>query len=87
MNNSDKKIERITVLAKDFTPAAMEFHKKNMSAKGYRMEGTIVPRRFQIIEGVDDAKDLFEGEEYYACLLYTSPSPRDLSTSRMPSSA
>ena len=27
-------------------------------------------------------------ERYYAaCLLYTSPSPRDLSTSRMPSSA
>ena len=24
---------------------------------------------------------------YEACLLYTSPSPRDLSTSRMPSSA
>ena len=28
-------------------------------------------------------KDAF----YKACLLYTSPSPRDLSTSRMPSSA
>ena len=27
------------------------------------------------------------GEEYQICLLYTSPSPRDLSTSRMPSSA
>ena len=26
-------------------------------------------------------------EEFAACLLYTSPSPRDLSTSRMPSSA
>ena len=26
-------------------------------------------------------------EEYEGCLLYTSPSPRDLSTSRMPSSA
>ena len=26
-------------------------------------------------------------EELKACLLYTSPSPRDLSTSRMPSSA
>ena len=25
--------------------------------------------------------------EFYGCLLYTSPSPRDLSTSRMPSSA
>ena len=27
----DKKTERITVLAEDFTPAAMEFHRKNMS--------------------------------------------------------
>ena len=27
------------------------------------------------------------GVDYYVCLLYTSPSPRDLSTSRMPSSA
>ena len=27
------------------------------------------------------------GEYLYNCLLYTSPSPRDLSTSRMPSSA
>ena len=27
------------------------------------------------------------GSEKYPCLLYTSPSPRDLSTSRMPSSA
>ena len=26
-------------------------------------------------------------EDYIPCLLYTSPSPRDLSTSRMPSSA
>ena len=26
-------------------------------------------------------------EQYKDCLLYTSPSPRDLSTSRMPSSA
>ena len=27
------------------------------------------------------------GPDIYTCLLYTSPSPRDLSTSRMPSSA
>ena len=27
------------------------------------------------------------GDSYGTCLLYTSPSPRDLSTSRMPSSA
>ena len=28
-----------------------------------------------------------DGDQVTACLLYTSPSPRDLSTSRMPSSA
>ena len=30
---------------------------------------------------------LKKGSKVYICLLYTSPSPRDLSTSRMPSSA
>ena len=33
------------------------------------------------------ALEAFTGINYYTCLLYTSPSPRDLSTSRMPSSA
>ena len=41
---------------------------------------------------VDDVNQrLFQNPEtagrYHSCLLYTSPSPRDLSTSRMPSSA
>ena len=42
----------------------------------------------QEIKSVDEnfPRDLFE-ERGYNCLLYTSPSPRDLSTSRMPSSA
>ena len=31
--------------------------------------------------------DVFRNEAKNSCLLYTSPSPRDLSTSRMPSSA
>ena len=35
-----------------------------------------------VIEGEQEAHD-----NYISCLLYTSPSPRDLSTSRMPSSA
>ena len=33
------------------------------------------------------ASDEFQGRAPSTCLLYTSPSPRDLSTSRMPSSA
>ena len=32
-------------------------------------------------------EELKELEEYKDCLLYTSPSPRDISGSRMPSSA
>ena len=31
--------------------------------------------------------DRIEHDQFTVCLLYTSPSPRDLSTSRMPSSA
>ena len=32
-------------------------------------------------------RNVVSAEVFYCCLLYTSPSPRDLSTSRMPSSA
>ena len=32
-------------------------------------------------------RDVFPNYKHSRCLLYTSPSPRDLSTSRMPSSA
>ncbi len=38
----------------------------------------------------EEAKEVFEeifAHKVTPCLLYTSPSPRDLSTSRMPSSA
>ena len=34
-----------------------------------------------------EALQLSKVDTQYCCLLYTSPSPRDLSTSRMPSSA
>ena len=40
-----------------------------------------------IYDDVDWAIQLWKKLGPYACLLYTSPSPRDLSTSRMPSSA
>ena len=40
-----------------------------------------------IVEVQGDVKKGGSYEENMVCLLYTSPSPRDLSTSRMPSSA
>ena len=43
------------------------------------------PQRFQLLpDGQAIATHL---EKLYDCLLYTSPSPRDLDLSRMPSSA
>ena len=36
---------------------------------------------------IEGAPEVDVKEKYPGCLLYTSPSPRDLSTSRMPSSA
>ena len=45
---------------------------------------------FVTLTRVDLTADLQHARVYYTCigcLLYTSPSPRDLSTSRMPSSA
>ena len=38
-------------------------------------------------ETLRERTPLFNAIMYNRCLLYTSPSPRDLSTSRMPSSA
>ena len=43
--------------------------------------------RIEKIEFLDEVDLLFDLLKHYCCLLYTSPSPRDLSTSRMPSSA
>ena len=44
-----------------------------------------LPREEEI--DIDGNKVLVTHGHYYGCLLYTSPSPRDISGSRMPSSA
>jgi hypothetical protein len=44
----------------------MEFHRRNMSARGYRMEGQITSRRYMMIDGPGEPADLFDGQEYYA---------------------
>ena len=45
----------------------------------------------ELLNGLLEAELISEAQQGtarpFACLLYTSPSPRDLSTSRMPSSA
>ena len=52
----------------------------NMTVKAFRREnGRVGVRNHVVILPVDDISN--------ACLLYTSPSPRDYAASRMPSSA
>ena len=50
----------------------------------------VIKERILVLDGamgtMIQAYNLKE-EDFRGCLLYTSPSPRDLSTSRMPSSA
>ena len=41
----------------------------------------------EVIAGIEKFKEYDSETLMSVCLLYTSPSPRDLSTSRMPSSA
>ena len=51
--------------------------------KGYEYSRTHNPTRTNFERSIAS----LENGNYGFCLLYTSPSPRDLSTSRMPSSA
>ena len=46
-----------------------------------KVEAIVMDLQMAGKNGIDAARTI------WACLLYTSPSPRDLSTSRMPSSA
>ena len=41
----------------------------------------------KIIEKIRENQIIYIKNKFYDCLLYTSPSPRDISGSRMPSSA
>lgn len=62
----DAEPARITVLAREFTPAALEYHRRKMGARGYELEGRITKRTFFMIEGADAPKELFDGEALYA---------------------
>ncbi len=57
---------RITIVAKTFSAAAMEFHRSRMAERGYRMEGRIEPAVFQMIDDHGATTDLFDAEPLFA---------------------
>jgi len=74
-NNYYRKVKDITKLQPPTDSVAMEFFN----------DGTIY-RKDESAQEIEKST-WFETGEYDSCLLYTSPSPRDVEESRMPSSA
>jgi len=65
LNITEMTQERITILTDSFDSAAMEFHKRRMATKGYRLENRIAGHQFYMSEGTV-AEKLFEGDVKYA---------------------
>ena len=61
------------------------FNKEDWASAYKNVEKELTNEPLNTIKGGDI--DELNGTLFRNCLLYTSPSPRDLSTSRMPSSA
>ena len=57
--------ERITIIAESFEAAALEFHRRRLAEKGYRMAGPITQSRFEIVDG-SDQKTLFDDKLMFA---------------------
>ena len=85
-------LEEVTQLMKDLGPTSLKsavlLLKTGFQEVQWRPEFVAfdIPDEFVVGYGLD-FNDEYRNLPYLACLLYTSPSPRDLSTSRMPSSA
>ena len=86
----DKGVKDLFIV--DFTSTTVSDNKEDVIKCLEQIKNEYPDRKFVSVsfEDITPTKDLsddikFDG--YIDCLLYTSPSPRDLSTSRMPSSA
>ncbi len=62
----DEQDERVTVIAKEFTPAAMEYHRRRLGEQGYAIEGPIGRHKFVVVEDSGASVELFDGAPYYA---------------------
>ena len=63
------KEDRITIIAESFEEAALEFHRRRLSEKGYRMAGPITQSRFEMIDGTD--RDVLFGDKMMFAVTFT----------------
>ena len=73
----------------DFTPPEELYKKLIATIRAYRPTTDLseIEKAYKIASKAHEGQKRKSGEPYIICLLYTSPSPRDPKTSRMPSSA
>ena len=74
----------------DFTPHALEFNQMMMAFKDIGVDVYLADERYFPVGhrgAYHTVSNAFFLNKAYICLLYTSPSPRDRTRSRMPSSA
>jgi len=79
-----RKAGALPVVAVDVNPYRLRLARRMGADRVLDAGSTDVPA---IVRGLTDGSGADVLLEFSGCLLYTSPSPRDLSTSRMPSSA
>ena len=75
------------ILGKSIINYIKKYEKSNYKISLYKNNVLDFEKLEKWIEKIDIILHLAAVTSIYDCLLYTSPSPRDLSTSRMPSSA
>ena len=64
--------------------ARQEHHIELIASENYASPAVMAAQGSQLTNKYAEG---YPGKRYYGCLLYTSPSPRDVEESRMPSSA
>ena len=57
---------RVTILAKSFSAAALEFHRGKMAEKGYRLEGRIDSARYELLDDDGQRGAMFDGEPIFS---------------------
>ena len=72
-------LDNLSKLNDDFAQDTVFPDTSSLAKTLQSLAGQVNNLRVFLVDGYHD--------KFYNCLLYTSPSPRDLSTSRMPSSA
>ena len=77
----------VTSMRKLSAPNAYAVHSEKWPVKAPQLDPDASRIGIRANPPVQTSWQFVEGVENKLCLLYTSPSPRDLSTSRMPSSA